>query len=99
VNDGASSNAYAVLSPGVQTFGKVSVYNAEEDNPERRNSTGDGKENQSQNSYGTISMGTFNSKLGGAPGIKICTYVSSNEFGKFGESNLLIDNINVSFCI
>lgn len=55
-------------------------------------------ERQSAQSFGTGSFttNTFNARLAGSHGMEILKYVSSEQFGKFGESIKLVANINVS---
>ena len=53
---------------------------------------------ESHFSYGTGSFttNTFNRHLAGSEGMKILKYIQDEEFGKYGESIKLIDNIQVS---
>ena len=53
----------------------------------------------SQGSFGTSSFttGTFNARLAGSHGMEILRYIQSDGFGKYGESNKLVESINVGF--
>ena len=55
-------------------------------------------ERESHFSYGTGSFttNTFNFRLAGSEGMKILKYIQDDDFGKYGESMKLIDNIQVS---
>ena len=55
----------------------------------------------SQGSFGTSSFttGTFNARLAGSQGMEILRYVQSEDFGKYGESNKLVESINVGFLL
>ena len=45
---------------------------------------------------GSFSSNTFNNKLKDAHGMSILQYVQGENFGKYGESMKLIENMNVS---
>ena len=98
---GQSASQEALLAAGKESagFGR----NEFGQDHERAQIQGDGvtppsQERESHFSYGTGSFttNTFNAKLAGSEGMKILKYIQDEDFGKYGESIKLIDNIQVS---
>ena len=96
---GMSASQEALIAAGQASagFGRGQE-DMENENEDIRGESPPSAERESHFSYGTGSFttNTFNFRLAGSEGIKILKYIQDDDFGKYGESIKLIDNIQVS---